>query len=182
MAKISIHHPSIVTKGGDKGITSLCYGRRVNKDHIRIESCGALDELGAYLSLSKSLIKNKKAENVIESVQRDLFVIGREVVSESRFLNKLPKRIDNSCIERLEKIIKELEKKNGRKKGCFYLFGQNLLSSTLNVARTVARRAERRIVTLQKRKFLNNSHILTYINRLSDLLYLLAKSESTKRT
>lgn len=166
---------SIVTKKGDKGMTSLYRGRRVSKDHIRIEACGAIDELSSYLGLSKSMIKNRKMANIIESIQKDLFILCSEIVTEANALKKLKKRIDGSFVDCLDKVILDLEKKKGLKVRCFQLPGAGSVSSVLDISRTIARRAERRVTTLRRKRLLSNKHILSYLNRLSDLLYLIAR-------
>jgi len=167
---------SIITKKGDKGMTSLYYGEQISKDDPRVETYGTLDELCSFLGLSKSLIKDQKNKKLIEAIQRDLFVIGAELATKRTSLGKLEKRIDKSYIDRLEKIIEGLEKKRAFKECCFYLPGENLVSGALDISRTVARRAERLVVTLKRKGKLSNNFILIYLNRLSDLLYLLARA------
>lgn len=167
---------SIVTKKGDKGMTSLYRGSRVSKDHIRIEACGTIDELSSYLGLSKSMIKNRKMANVIESVQKDLFILCTEIVTETKASKKLKKRIDNSFVNYLDKAIKGLEEEKNIRIKCFKLPGENPISSILDICRTITRRAERRVTTLRRKRLLSNEHILSYLNRLSDLLYLIARS------
>ena len=167
---------SIVTKKGDKGMTSLYRGRRVSKDHIRIEACGTIDELSSYLGLSKSMIKNRKISNIIESIQKDLFILCTEIVTETKALEKLKKRIDNSFTNYLDKAIKGLEEEKGIRIKCFKRSGENSISSILDICRTIARRAERRVIALRRKRLLSNKHILSYLNRLSDLLFLLARA------
>ncbi|MCK4519596.1 MAG: cob(I)yrinic acid a,c-diamide adenosyltransferase [Candidatus Omnitrophica bacterium] len=170
---------SIVTKKGDRGKTHLYQGPRVSKDHIRIESCGTLDELSSYLGLSKSMIKNKQIKKIIEKIQKDLFILCAEIATEAKSLNKLKERIDNSFVECLDGIIKGLEDKKSLRVRYFQVSGENPVSSTLDICRTIARRAERRVITLKRKKFLSNRHILIYLNRLSDFLYLLARKFAT---
>jgi len=165
----------IVTKKGDKGKTFLYQGKSVSKDHTRMEACGTLDELSSYLGLAKSMIKNKKIGNIIESIQKDLFILGSELVSEDKVLKKLKRRVDSSFIDCLNKAILDLERKKGVKIRCFQLPGASSVSSVLDISRTIARRLERRVVTLGRKKLLSNKCILVYLNRLSDLLYLLAR-------
>jgi len=167
---------SIVTKKGDKGMTSLYRGKRVSKAHIRIEACGAIDELSSYLGLSKSMIKNRKMANIIESIQKDLFILCSEIVTEVKALKKLKKRINGSFVDRLDKTIRNLEEKRSLKIKCFQLPGANSVSSVLDISRTITRRAERRVTILRRKRLLSNKHILSYLNRLSDLLYLIARS------
>jgi len=175
---------SITTKSGDKGKTSLYRGKRVAKDHLRIEICGNLDELNSYLGLSKSLAKSKKIKKILSSVQKDLFIIGSEIATEIKFINKLKQRIDNKFVKGLEKIIDQLEKKSSLATFCFQLPGRDVSSSSLDIARTIARRLERRVVSLSKKGELKNKFILVYLNRLSDLLFLMAhkpKKKSSKK-
>lgn len=164
---------SIVTKRGDRGKTSLYKGARVSKDHIRVEAVGSLDEVSSYLGISKSLIKSKKKKKIIESIQKDLFIVNSEIATPSKSLKK---RISYSQVSRLEQEIIDLEGKLTPKLKGFSLAGKNKVSSNLDLARTITRRAERRAVTLARKKKLKNENILVYLNRLSDLLYLLAKS------
>jgi cob(I)alamin adenosyltransferase len=167
---------SIVTKRGDKGLTSLCRGKRVMKDHAIIEANGSVDELCSHLGTAKSLIKNTATKRMLESVQRDLLVMCAEIATDTRCVRFLKNRVDASSIKRLDEIIRKIEKRDVLKSGrCFYLPGQDFVSSILDVARSVSRRAERRVVTLKKRHMLKNVHITAYLNRLSDMLYLLVR-------
>ncbi len=169
----------ICTKTGDGGTTSILYGRRVRKDNLRIEACGALDELNSFLGLCKNLLKDKTSKRLINKVQRDLFVIGSEVACRKASLYKLKKKIKGQDVRHLELFIEKLEKKHKVKK--FVPPGENTLSALVDIARTVARRAERRAVTLKNEGRLKNKYVLIYLNRLSDLLFLLARSCAAKR-
>lgn len=172
----------ITTKIGDRGFTSLLFGGCDSKDSLRIESCGALDELCSFLGLSKSFAKDKRAKAVIESIQSDLFIIGAEIASKMAHAHRLRDTIDNDNVMRLEALIKQLEKKYPAKKRYFILPGENTFSAVLDITRTIARKAERRIVSLKKAKILKNILIIVYLNRLSDLLFLMARSyEKPKR-
>lgn len=167
---------SITTKKGDKGFTSLLWGERVKKDHIRVETYGTLDELCSFLGLAKSMIRNKKTKKLIERIQTDSFVIGSEIATKPKFINRLKKRIDNSSVKLLEENISDLERRMKFEGCCFLLPGENFISALFDVSRTIARRAERKVVTLKNRGILKNHYDLIYLNRLSDLLYLLARS------
>jgi len=158
----------------------LCWGGRVPKDHLRVEAYGTLDELCAFLGLAKSLIRERKTKNIIECLQKDLFVICAELATKSAFLRKLKRRINKIDVSRLERIILDLEKKRTFKQPCFYLPGENIISSNLDIARTIARRAERHTVSLKRKGLLLNPSIIVYLNRLSDLLYLLARAYEKK--
>jgi cob(I)alamin adenosyltransferase len=171
----------ITTKDGDSGLTSLLYGGRVRKDNLRVEACGMLDELSSFLGLSKSLSKKKAVKKLINRAQKDLFIIGSETACRPHSVRKLKNRIKQENIKNLESFIETLEEnKPGRHS--FVLPGKSRLSATFDVARTIARRTERRMVTLNRKRMIKNKYILIYLNRLSDLLYLLARSCDRRRT
>jgi len=167
---------SITTRTGDKGKTSVYRGKRVSKDNIRIEICGMLDELGVCLGLAKALVKkDKKIKGIIESIQKDLFMVAGEIVCQAKFIKQLKKRINQKKVENLDKISGGLEKSGKFNSKSFSLPGKNFTSAVFDLARVAARRAEREIVTFKRKKALKNNYILVYLNRLSDLLYLLAR-------
>lgn len=165
----------IVTKKGDHGKTSLYFGGVVSKDHPRVELCGALDELSSFLGVAKCLLKDDGSRLWIGRVQKDLVTIGAEAATAAKHLPKLRVRMRATDVRRLEGYIGDLEARRRKKNFCFSVPGKCLVSSCLDVARTIARRAERRAVSLLKKKQLKNRDILVYLNRLSDLLYLLAR-------
>ena len=166
---------NITTKKGDKGRTSLCWGSIVSKDDIRIEVCGTLDELCSFLGLSKALSKEKKFTNAMETIQKELFIIGSEISTLPKFLNRLKTRIDKASVSRLEQKIGELQKQGVCAGKSFCLPGDSLLSASLDIARAVSRRIERKVTTLKNRGGLKNPQVLIYLNRLSDLLFLYAR-------
>ena len=171
---------AITTKRGDKGRTCLLRGGMVSKDDARIEACGTLDELCSALGLAKSMVGEKNIKNIIESIQTDLFTLGAEVTSKVQFIDRLSKQIGSIEVKRLERLIDKFETQSSSKKCGFCLPGENASSGSLDLARTVARRAERRIVTLKRKRMLKNDNCLIYLNRVSDLLYLLARSYDKK--
>ncbi len=166
---------SVTTKRGDKGQTDLLFGERIDKDDLRIEIFGCLDECSAHIGLARSQLKERYANELLESIQRELFVIGAEIAALDANLDNLKKRIDEGNVKRIEQSINEFEKDKNYEECCFYLPGENLISTTLDVARTVTRRLERRLVTFKKQNLLRNDHILPYINRLSDLFFILSR-------
>jgi len=166
---------SITTKKGDKGMTSLLGGLRVRKDHIIVRTCAELDELCSFLGLTRSLMREKAIKGLLESIQKDLSVICSEIATQAKFLNRLKKRIDIIYIRKLEDKIRALEGRV-KLKGCFSLLGNNPISSLLDVSRAITRRVEINTVTLKNKNLLKNHHILIYLNRLSDLLYLLSRA------
>lgn len=166
---------AIYSKSGDKGKTSLYKGRRVYKDNLGIEALGSIDEVNSYLGLIKACNKFKEVKNIIEGIQKDLISISAEIFAGS----KTRKGIRREQIEKLEKLIFDSGKKINLKKD-FYLPGQNPTSASLDIARVVARKAERRVISLYRKKLLENPNILIYLNRLSDLLFLLARSSEVR--
>src|SRR3989338_9115174 len=93
---------SVTTKTGDNGMTSLYLEGRIWKDDLRVDIYGTLDELCSFLGLSKSLIRDRKTKRLIESTQKDLFVIGAEIATKGRFITKLEERIKASHIRTIE--------------------------------------------------------------------------------
>ncbi len=166
---------SVATKKGDQGRTDLYLGRRISKDHLRVEVFGCLDELCAFLGLVRSLLKDEDVSRLLETIQRELFIIGAEAAVTPGNIRKLKRRIDESYVERLDRALAEFEKDAHFEACCFYLPGENMLACSFDIARTVARRTERRLVTLKNRGMIRNPHILAYINRLSDLLFVLSR-------
>lgn len=171
---------SIVTKKGDSGSTFLCRGKKISKDHLRVETNGTLDELCSFLGMARSLAEDGKIRKIIATVQKELFLIGPEVATGKRFLKQLKTRINKNHVAGLEEIIKQLESRQDTVEGYFYLPGGSFFSGVLDVNRTVARRLERRLVTLKRKKMLFNRQIIVYVNRLSDMLFLLARRQEKK--
>ncbi|MDD5584029.1 MAG: cob(I)yrinic acid a,c-diamide adenosyltransferase [Candidatus Omnitrophica bacterium] len=163
---------SITTKRGDRGETCLYWGGNVSKDSARIEANGMLDELSSFLGLLKSVVHRKRTKIILTGLQKDLLLIGAEIATKTNFLHKLKKRITPKDIRRLEEHVADLEKDLHFRS--FALGGENLVASGFDLARVLARKLERCTVTLTKKRMLKNPNILVYLNRLSDLLYLLA--------
>lgn len=162
---------SVYTKTGDKGQTSLFDNKRVDKDDLRVESYGTIDELNSWLGLSKNFVEDSEIVNLIHQIQRRLFDIGAELATEDE--SKRPVMIEEEEVTFLEKEIdKYLEKI--KKPDHFIIPGAGKTSAILHVARTVCRRAERRIISLSKKANIN-PHLIRYVNRLSDLIYVLAR-------
>ena len=133
---------SIVTRTGDKGKTSLYCCARVDKDDVRIEMCGALDEVSSFLGMAKSLVKDKKVKDIIDSTQRDLVLIGTEVATRREFIKKVKKRICDEEVCSLEEAIEALEGGGKIKFTTFSMPGESTLSSAFDIARAVTRRAD----------------------------------------
>lgn len=169
---------SIVTRTGDGGITSLMYGRRVPKHHVRVETCGAVDELNASLGLARACSSQVFIGDTLMAIQRDLVAIMGELATapedQERYSRDGHSRWEPTMIERLDQRIAEIEAQQVSLKG-WATPGANVESAALDVARTVCRRAERRISELQGAGELPNARVPAYFNRLSDLLWLLAR-------
>jgi len=165
---------AIVTKKGDKGKTLTLSSKRLDKDNILIETVGIVDELSAFLGLSKATIKCKRRKKIISDIQKDLSIVSSEISLGKSDNFKLDRKITKDRVVSIDKLIEEFEKKY--KIEFFLTLDSNSSSASLNVARTISRRLERRVVSLNKKKMVFNRYILIYLNRLSDLLFLLSRS------
>ena len=169
---------SIVTKTGDRGTTALMFNHRVSKTHPRVEICGAVDELNAALGLARAAGANTAVKSNLEQIQRELVGLMGELATlpadSERYVKDGYAVIGAEMTQRLEALIKDLEQQKISFKG-WATPGANLAAATLDVARTICRRAERRICDLQEKGEVKNPEILIYLNRLSDLLWLLAR-------
>jgi len=169
---------SIVTKTGDKGSTGLMYNRRVSKCHPRVEAYGAVDELNAAIGLARSTAEHSFVRDNLLLIQKDLVILMGELATQvedlSRYLKDGYSLVTGEMTTRLEQIVKEIEAQQITFKG-WATPGASLHSAALDMARTVARRAERRACALQDTNQLRNPEIIVYLNRLSDLLWLLAR-------
>ncbi len=163
----------IYTKTGDRGETGLFGGDRVAKDSPRIEAYGAVDELNSLLGIVRALRPNKKIDNVLQKIQSDLFVLGADLATRKANKRSLIPRISPSHITSLEKAIDSLQLLL-RPLKTFILPGGTIAASHLHYVRTVCRRAERSAVRLFRSEEINEN-VLVYLNRLSDLLFVLAR-------
>ena len=170
----------IYTKRGDKGETSLIFGERVSKDHQRIKAYGSIDELNAALGLAVSTIKNGKLYKLLQNIQNELFNVGAELASPRKLKKKTNKyyHLEQSKILELESIIDLYNEKLPPLRSFILPYG-TFTSSALHLARTICRRAERETVSLSKQEKIN-PNILIYLNRLSDLLFVLARYVNKK--
>lgn len=169
---------SIYTGTGDKGTTALIGGSRVEKDSLKVEAYGTIDELISTIGVSYSLMQDEHIREELCMIQNKLFILGSEIASCENGIKYLNKLIDDSDIDALEKIIDKYMERVGPFKG-FVTPGKNITSAMLHVARTIARRAERVIITLSKEENIREE-IIKCINRLSDVLYAMARFEEEK--
>src|SRR3989475_10992723 len=157
---------------GDRGETRLDGATRVEKADPRVEAYGAVDELSSQLGLARARIKVKKLEEILKDIQRDLWILGGDVASELVAAN-VP-RITKEQLVRIESATDELNSGLPQLRR-FILPGGSVPGAELHVARAVCRRAERRIVALSKIEAIN-PEVLPYINRLSSMLFVLART------
>ena len=166
----------IYTKTGDGGDTGLFGGGRVPKDDVRVQAYGDVDELNAVLGMARCIEVMPRIDEVLVPVQRDLFAIGALLATPDRekMAQHLQKaRIDDGRIAELEFEIDDAEREL-EPLAAFIIPGGSPKAAALHVARTVCRRAERHVVTLQREVELPPLAII-YLNRLSDLLFTLAR-------
>jgi cob(I)alamin adenosyltransferase len=168
---------SIVTRGGDSGETSLLYGGRVPKDDLHTEAYGALDEAISALGLARASTDDPAFAARILALQRELFTVGAELATakgERHLLEKHFATVTAGMVDALELEIHELEARVPLPKA-FVVPGGSVPSAAVDLARTFVRRAERRAVALQRAGELENRDVLRYLNRCSDLLFMLAR-------
>lgn len=161
----------IYTKTGDKGNTSLYDGTRISKDDIRVESYGTIDELNSALGFARTFITDREIVDIIYKIQRELFDVAGELATLDK--EKFPEKISESHVEYLEKVIDDYLSRVDDVNH-FIIPGTNAASAALHVARTICRRAERRILTLSKNERVSEQ-LMKYVNRLSDTIYALAR-------
>ncbi|PYL65272.1 MAG: cob(I)yrinic acid a,c-diamide adenosyltransferase [Verrucomicrobia bacterium] len=170
---------SIVTKTGDKGETSLMYGRRLTKADPRVDAYGCIDELNAALGLARSICSDKFVSELIFAVQKDLIVVMGELATASqdrqRYIKDGFKLTSGEMVDRVTAVIVDLEKDKSLYPRDWVIPGATRVSAALDFARTTCRRAERRVATLiiDEKDF--NPEILRYLNRLSDLCWILGR-------
>ncbi len=162
---------NIYTKTGDKGSTSLFDNKRVSKDDIRVESYGTIDELVSFLGLTKNYIDDKEIYNLIVEIQNKLFTVAANLATEDK--TKVKYHIKEEDIKLLEDNIDEYMGRLNNPTG-FIIPGSGKRSGYLHVCRTICRRAERRIITLGNHSEVDPL-VIKYVNRLSDLIYSLAR-------
>jgi cob(I)alamin adenosyltransferase len=170
---------SIATKTGDAGETSLMYGRRVPKTDARVDAYGCVDELNASLGLARATASDTFISEQLLSVQKELIVVMGELATAPEDLERYVKdgfQLTSSAMtDRLTSVVEDLEKNRlGKFKG-WAVPGKTLDSAALDLARTVCRRAERRVAALMTDGEKFNAEILRYLNRLSDVCWLLAR-------
>src|SRR3990172_11144253 len=170
----------IYTKKGDKGMTRLFNNECVAKDSLRVEAYGAVDELNAVLGFARAQRPSSEIERVLNELQNSLFVLGSDLATprDAKIGRKIP-RITEGDVRRLEKIIDKYDAKLPPLKQ-FILPGGGPSGASLHIARTVCRRAERITVKLSQKEDIGDIPV-KFLNRLSDLLFVLALAVNFKQ-
>jgi len=172
-----IRKAKIYTRAGDRGETSLISGKRIRKDHPRVAAYGTVDELNAALGTAVSFIRERKIVQLLQGIQNELFNIGAELASPRKLKKAGQERgfyqLNQSKVKDLESLADQYDATLPQLK-TFILPSGTSGASFLHLTRTVCRRAEREVVALAKKDKIN-PNIIAYLNRLSDLLFVLAR-------
>ncbi len=168
----------IYTKGGDKGETGLFGGERVSKDSLRIEAYGTIDELNSFIGLTLDEAEDPDVQTLLGKIQNTLFVLGSDLSAPDNDKNKKHKipRISKIHYEEIEREIDKFDEQLKELKN-FILPSGSKSAALLHVCRTICRRAERRVVSLNNTVNLSPD-IIIFLNRLSDLFFVLARYEN----
>lgn len=165
----------VTTRTGDGGETSLFGKGRVRKTEVRIAALGDLDEAQSAIGLARSLAPRSSLGRELLELQRGLYVAMSEVATPPEDVGRLPQRLDAASIERLDRVL-DVIKKSVRIEGGFVIPGETRIAAAVDYARTVARRAERSVVACVDAGLVDAVPILPWLNRASDLLFVLARA------
>jgi cob(I)alamin adenosyltransferase len=183
---MAIRITRVYTRTGDRGETALVGGKRVPKDSLRIEAYGTIDELNSIVGLARAFNEEKLADGeahrfldtVLRQIQDELFDLGSELATPPDFFQEGMYRISESEVKKIEQLIDECQKELEPLKS-FVLPGGGRIGAYLHQCRTVCRRAEREILRLSRAEELSEWPI-KYVNRLSDLFFVLSRWISKK--
>jgi cob(I)alamin adenosyltransferase len=168
----------IYTKTGDKGDTGLFGGGRVPKYSLRIEAYGTVDELNSFIGLASTEVKDTDVEALLEKIQSELFTVGSNLAAPDieKDKSRIIPKVTEEFIKDTENAIDKFEEKLEPLKN-FILPGGSKGAALLHVCRTICRRAERKVVELKSKEIVNDN-IVIFLNRLSDLFFVLARHEN----
>jgi cob(I)alamin adenosyltransferase len=169
----------IYTRRGDDGTTGLLYGGRVDKSDARTEAYGTTDEAVAALGMARVFIADSLLADLVLRLQRDLFVVGAELATATENSHKLrpgTTKVTAEMVDALEEVIDDYVARI-RMPEEFIVPGESRGSSFLDFARTVIRRAERQTVAMDRAGLLSDREAVRYLNRLADLVFVLARYE-----
>lgn len=170
----------VYTRRGDDGTTGLLYGGRVDKDDARTEAYGTVDEACSVLGMARARLHGDGDEthhDMVLTVQRELFVVGAQLATHLDHWSKLTdgvSRISPAMADELEARIEGLTDEVPLPQE-FVVPGQTAAGAAIDLARTVVRRAERQVVAMHRAQLLPDAALITYLNRLSDYLFVLAR-------
>ena len=170
-------HRKIYTKYGDTGQTSLLYGGRVSKNSLHTEAYGMTDEAVSAMGLARALSEDSEVRTILKELQREMFTVGAELATDPDHYETYQKHfppLTAEMVTRLEETIDGLEAEM-QLPPVFILPGASGASAAMDMARCMARTAERRVVALDESGGLTNPEILRYLNRVGDLLFVLAR-------
>ncbi len=170
---------TVYTRRGDQGETGLLFGGRVSKSDARCEAYGATDEAVSAMGLARALCADPTVTETLLRVQREMFVVGAELATDRAYHAKLRQShsvVTADMVNELERTIDELDSEMEMPRA-FIVPGGSPGSGALDLARTLVRTSERRVVALHESDALPNINVLSYLNRLSDLLFVLARFE-----
>jgi cob(I)alamin adenosyltransferase len=174
---------SISTRTGDDGTTSLLYGQRVPKDHPQIEAVGSLDEFNAALGLARATCSADHRKAELERIQLDLVALMGEIacaeLDAARYAASKFTRIGEAELARVDAAVAAIEARKIKSAG-WATPGANQHAAALDLARAGARRAERRLIVLPRQGKTVRPLLLQYLNRVSDLLWLMAREAEAK--
>lgn len=168
----------IYTKKGDSGETFLFGGRRVIKDHSRINACGTVDEVNSILGIVRSCDPANELESILERLQNELFILGTDLATPHDKHNRV-QRITRNHVKQLENDIDRLDS-TLEPLSSFILPGGSREAAYLHLARTVCRRAERAGISSRKSEKISDE-VVAYLNRLSDLLFVMARFQNKSK-
>jgi ATP:cob(I)alamin adenosyltransferase len=166
---------NVYTRTGDKGTTGLFGGNRVSKDDIRVECYGTMDEANSMIGYASTLVSDNEVRMHLKKIQSKIFVVGSELASDEKSIEKLSEKISGVDVLEIEETTDFYLNIIGEQKS-FVIPGVNQSSSVLHVARTIVRRGERLITSLNRDNKVNE-YLMKYVNRLSDCIFTLARYE-----
>lgn len=173
MKEVYTNLMKVYTRKGDTGETGLFGGSRVSKSSLKVDAYGSIDESAAFIGVARAFVENKEVKKILYMIQEKFLVVAAYLASDSNGVKKLKEKIEASDIEVLEKYIDSYSKQL-LPLYKFLIPGEDIQSAVLHVARTVVRRSERRIIALNEQEKIE-PEVLKYVNRVSDILFVLAR-------
>lgn len=167
----------LYTKLGDDGSTGLLFGGRVSKSDLVIDAVGALDEAVSALGVARAELAEPDTAEMVLTVQRHLFVVAADLAANPRLRDRLEPGLSQVTPDMIAWVEQSIDRLVAERplRSVFVVPGSTRASAALDLARTVVRRAERRVCELSEKRRQVNPHVAAYVNRVSDLLYVLAR-------